>query len=190
MNTLDIIFCIILGTLCLRGTYRGMVREIASIFGLILAFFLANAFHDQLLPYVQQWIETPGYAKAATYLTIFFGTMIAVFLLSTLLKNFLKLIMLGWLDRLGGGAFGLAKGLLLCSVILLVLTAFLSPKASILSESKVAPYIGTINEAVVDFLPQDMEQEFRSKSKSLKEIWHSDWLDTLHETKDALRDTL
>jgi membrane protein required for colicin V production len=186
MNTLDIIFIIILGVLCMRGIFRGMVREIASILGLVLAFVLANAFHEQLLPYVQKFIETPGYAKAVAYLAIFFGTMFAVFILSTLLKQFLKLIMLGWLDRLGGGGLGLAKGLLLCSVILIVLTTFLSPKASILSQSKVAPYIGMVNEAVAGFLPADMQEEFESKSSSLKELWHADWMDKLKEKQEQL----
>ncbi len=187
MNTLDIIFIIILGTLCLRGIFRGMVREIASILGLVLAFFLANNFHEQLLPHVQKFIETPGYAKAAAYLAIFFGTMIVVFILSTLIKQFLKMIMLGWLDRIGGGGLGLAKGLLLCSVILIVLTTFLSPRASVLSESKVAPYITMVNEAVAGFLPEDMQREFRAKSSSLKELWHADWMEKLKEKQEALR---
>ncbi|GAU09360.1 CvpA family protein [Desulfoplanes formicivorans] len=187
MNTLDIVFVIILGTLCLRGIFRGMVREIASILGLVLAFVLANKFHEELLPSIQKFIATPGYARATAYLVIFFGTMIAVFVVSTLLKHFLKMIMLGWLDRLGGGGLGLAKGLLLCSVILIVLTTFLSPKTSLLSTSKVAPYIGMVNNALAGFLPDNMQDEFRSKSSSLKELWHADWMEKLKQKQEALR---
>ncbi|WP_462324509.1 CvpA family protein [Desulfoplanes sp.] len=188
MNILDIIFVIILGTLLLRGIFRGMVREIASILGLVLGFFLANTYHDQLLPMVQKFIETPGYARAVAYLAIFFGTMIAVFVVSTMLKQFLKMIMLGWLDRLGGGGLGFAKGLLLCSVILIVLTTFLSSKASLLTESKVAPYIGMVNESVAGFLPDDMRSEFRSKSSSLKGLWHADWMEKLKEKQEQMRE--
>jgi membrane protein required for colicin V production len=188
MNTLDIIFIIILGILCMRGIFRGMVREIASILGLVLAFVLANAFHAQLLPSVQKFIETPGYARAVAYLAIFFGVMLGVFIISTLLRQFLKLIMLGWLDRIGGGGLGFAKGLLLCSVILIVLTTFLSSKASILTESRVAPYIGMVNEAVAGFLPENMQEEFESKSSSLKELWHADWMDKLKDKQDRLRE--
>lgn len=188
MNTLDIIFLIILGTLFIRGIFRGLMREIASILGLVLSFFLANTYHDQMLPYVQRFIETKGYAQTVSYLAIFFGTMICVFIVATLLKQFLKMIMLGWLDRVGGGGLGFFKGLLLCSIILLVLTTFLSPKAPLLKTSIVAPYINTVNQAIAQFLPEDMQDQFQSKSSSLKQLWHADWMEKLKEKQEKLRE--
>ena len=188
MNTLDIIFLIILGTLLIRGMFRGLMREIASILGLVLGFFLANTYHAELVPYVQQFIETEGYAQALSYLAIFFGTMICVFIMATLFKQFLKLIMLGWFDRLGGGGLGFLKGLLLCSIILMVLTTFLSPNASVLKTSKVAPYISTVTQAITQFLPEDMQGEFRSKSSSLKGLWHADWMEKLKKKQEELRE--
>ena len=48
MNILDIIFSIILCFLGIRGIFRGLVKEAASVFGLVLGFFLANSYYGQL----------------------------------------------------------------------------------------------------------------------------------------------
>ena len=50
MNILDIIFCVILGLLAVRGIFRGLIRETASILSLILAFVLANSYYAELAP--------------------------------------------------------------------------------------------------------------------------------------------
>jgi membrane protein required for colicin V production len=49
---------------------------------------------------------------------IMVGTLIVSIILAVILTRFIHLTLLGWLDRLLGGIFGLASGALLCAASL------------------------------------------------------------------------
>ena len=183
MNTLDIVFCVILGFLGLRGIFRGLIKEIASILGLILGFVLANSYHARLSPLLEDLLGGPGMANLAAYLGIFLGVVAVVFLCATLIRKILKMIMLGWVDSIGGGALGLFKGALLCSIIVLALTAFLPPKAALLTESKIVPYVNTFNTTLSGALPKDMRDQFLLRSRELQQEWERRVVEKLSEMK-------
>jgi len=188
MNTLDIIFLAILGVMAIRGFFRGLIREIASILGLILGFFLANEFYMQGEEVVVRLLGSVEYASAVSYLTIFFGTIVVVFIVASLLRKLLKLVLLAWADCLGGGMLGSIKGGLLCSVILIVLTSFLRPGTPMLSESNVAPYIKEFSVTVVSFFPEEIRREFTRKSRSLDTLWKQDWIENFNKDKERTRE--
>ena len=183
MNTLDIVFCVILGFLGLRGIFRGMVKEVASILGLILGFVLANTYHPQLSPLLEGPLGGPGMANLAAYLGIFLGVVAAVFLLASLIRKILKMIMLGWVDSIGGGALGLFKGALLCSIIVLALTAFLPSRSALLTESTIVPYVNTFNTVLSNALPKEMRDQFLIRSRELQQEWEKRVVEKLTEMK-------
>jgi len=183
MNTLDIVFCVILGFLGLRGIFRGLVKEIASILGLILGFVLANTYHAQLAAMFENFPGGPGMAKLAAYLAIFLGVVAVIFLLASLIRKLLQMIMLGWVDSIGGGALGFFKGALLCSIIVLALTAFLPSKSAILTESQIVPYVNTFNTMLSNALPKEMRDQFLIRSKELQQEWEKRVVEKLKEMK-------
>lgn len=183
MNTLDIIFCVILGFLGLRGIFRGLVKEVASILGLLLGYILANAYHPELSPLLEARLGNSSLANLAAYLGIFLGTVAAVFILASLIRKILKLILLGWLDSIGGGALGFFKGALLCSIIVMALTAFLPPKAEILASSQIVPYVNAFNTLLSETLPKDMRDQFLTRSRELHKEWEARLLEKLKELK-------
>ena len=184
MNTLDIIFTAILGIMTIRGFFRGLIREVASIIGLILGFFLANEFYIQGREVVVRLLGNSEYVSAVSYLGIFFGVILAVFIVATLLRKLLKLVLLGWADSLGGGLLGSLKGGLLCSVMLVVLTSFLRPGTPLLAKSMVAPYIKEFSVAVISFFPDEIRKEFTTKSRSLDTLWKQDWIKNFKQDKE------
>lgn len=183
MNTLDIVFCVILGFLGIRGIFRGLIKEIASILGLVLGFVLANSYHAEVSPLLEAQLGGPGLANLAAYLGIFLGTVTVVFLIASLLRKILKLIMLGWLDSIGGGALGVFKGLLLCSIIVMALTAFLPAKAEILATSQIVPHINTFNTLLSNALPKEMRDQFLERSRELQLEWEKKVMDKLKEAQ-------
>jgi membrane protein required for colicin V production len=184
MNTLDIIFCVILAFLGLRGIFRGLIKEIASILGLILGFVLANTFHAELAPLLVRPLGGPGLANLVAYLGIFLGTVAVIYLMATLIRKILKLIMLGWLDGILGGMLGFFKGALLCSIIVLALTAFLPSKAEILTQSQIVPYVNVFNTMLSNALPKDMRDQFLIRSRELHKEWERKVMEKLKEMKD------
>jgi len=69
-------------------------------------------------------IDNPEYANWAGYAIIIGGVFIVSIILSIILRRFIKLALLGWVDRLGGAVFGLALGCLLCAAALAACVKF------------------------------------------------------------------
>ncbi|MDY0276025.1 MAG: CvpA family protein [Desulfomicrobium sp.] len=185
MQILDIVLCVIIGFLGIRGTFRGLVKEIASILGLLLGFVLANSYHAQLSPLLEEYLGGPGLAHLVGYLGIFLGTVAAIFLLATLIRKILKLIRLGWLDSIGGGALGILKGLLLCSIVIMALTAFLPAKSEVLTRSQVVPHINTFNTLLSNALPKEMRDQFLERSQELQKTWEEKIMKQVKETQGS-----
>lgn len=176
MNPLDIFFIAVLAFFFLRGIFRGLVQEISSIAGLILGFFLANAYYQSLVPPIAKLISNENYAAIASYLLIFFGTMFAILLLSVAIRSLLKLAMLGWLDRIGGGGLGFIKATLICSITLLLLTTFMPTDTAFIQDSKLAPYINQMNKNIVRMMPSDLKEQFMDKVPEFGSFWDQDWI--------------
>ncbi|EPR37072.1 Colicin V production protein [Desulfovibrio sp. X2] len=167
MNTLDIIFLIILGLFCLRGFMNGLVREAAALVGLGFAFYAANLHGDALVPLLTPHMGDGAAAHTASYLLVFVGTLFVVWIGLRLVSSLLKLQVLALADHALGGLLGFLKGGLLCAVIILVMATFL-PNSAWLTGSRLAPQIAKVAVHMVRFLPEDMQRSLRDQQKKLE----------------------
>jgi membrane protein required for colicin V production len=78
---------------------------------------------------------------------------------------------LGWIDRLSGALFGALKGLLIVSVLLIALTAFLPKGSPFIKDSLLSPHITLISEKMAKVVSKDMKHDFMAKIAELKKIW-------------------
>ena len=101
------------------------------------------------------------------FLLFFFG----VSFVGVVLKHLFKTASLGWIDRLLGGSFAIVKAVLIVSVILVALTAFLPKDSPLIKLSKVAPYVSAASEKLVTAVPPDMKLKFDNNLSKLKESW-------------------
>ena len=171
MNSLDIIFLSIMAFTLMRGLIRGLVKEFASIFGLIFGFLIANQYYEQLSTLLQRIISNPKYAAIAGYILLFAVALTAVIMIGHVLKKFLEIVMLSWLDRFGGALLGFGKGTLFCCLILFLMTLFLSPSAQIFSDSITTPYLSRFSRNLSALVPGEMKESFEHKSESLQKTW-------------------
>jgi membrane protein required for colicin V production len=175
INTLDFIFGLILLLLLIRGLYNGFIREIASIVGLFIGFFLANRLYSSVVPLAERFIDDSSYAHIFSYVVVLSGTFLGVLLVLAILRNIFRMTLLGGLDRFAGGAMGLVKGTVLCAIILMVLTAFMPSDTETLKTSKLAPRINMLTTSMSSLLPESMRDEVRDKGGYLHEMWNKDW---------------
>jgi membrane protein required for colicin V production len=164
---LDIIFLVILAFFTAKGFMRGLIREMASIIGVILGFYVANTYYPELSPHLAKLISTPGYVHALSYFLLFIGTMAVISFTVWVITAFLKLAMLDTANHALGGVFGLAKGVILCAIVLLALDMFL-PKAEFLTGSQIAPHLRVASTFLARFLPKDMQDMKDVKDKVIK----------------------
>lgn len=97
----------------LFGLWRGFVREAFSLITWLLAIFLAWRFAWVLEPMLGEWIAEPGLKLWAARLAILVLVLIAGGLIGWTVRAIVHTTGLGGMDRLLGGAFGFARGVLI-----------------------------------------------------------------------------
>lgn len=142
MNLLDFIILIPICFFCWRGFMNGIIKEVLSIVGIILAVFLSFQYMDA----VGSWIR-PLFNENAGYIPFLSGALIFVFVVSAvqltawLLKKFLETIKLNFVNRLAGLGFGFLKSGIVVSAILLILAGFNLPSKQARENSATYSYI-------------------------------------------------
>jgi len=171
MNTFDVIVIVILAYSLLRGLFRGLLKEVASVAGVLGGFFAAYAFYAPAADYLKSFIANPAYRNILAFLAIFCIVVIVVNVVAVIIKYLLRIVFLGWVDRLGGFLFGALKGALIVSVVFLALTAFLPKGTPIIRDSVTAPYVAVAAEQLSALISSDIKSEFTSKLEALKKGW-------------------
>ena len=151
MNYLDVIFILITGFFYIRGLFKGLILEFASIAGLIGGFILANTYYKQIAVHIESFLD-PKWSGIAAYALIFLGVLLGVAVVAGLLRKVIGAAGVAWLDYFLGGALGGAKGILLCSIILAFIMHFF-PQTEILHTSRIAPHLSMITDLLRQFIP-------------------------------------
>jgi len=171
MNPLDMVIIVILGYCLVRGIFRGLVKEISSIIGVLAGFYAAYSYYPLLAKPLARWISNTPYLNILSFMIIFCVIFILISILGIIIKYLLNIAFLGWVDRICGAGFGFIKGILLVSVVLISLTAFLPKGAPIIKNSLLSPHVTLISEKMVKVVSKDMKLLYEAKAKEFKKAW-------------------
>ena len=120
MSWLDIIILLPLLIGLVRGLMKGLIVEVISIAAIILGVIGAKLWSAAFAAWLIlqfEWSETA--AIVVSYALLFTGIALALNIFGRLLSKLFQKIQLGWLNRLLGGVFGLAKwGIVMASLVL------------------------------------------------------------------------
>jgi membrane protein required for colicin V production len=171
MNSFDILVLVIFGFCLIRGIFRGLVKEVSSIIGVIAGYYAAYTYYPHVAKLLSQWVSAAAYSKLIGFLVIFVGVFLIISILGVIIKYLMSIAFLGWVDRISGGVFGLVKGLLIASVLFIVFTTFLSKNATLVKDSILAPHLSHLSTQMAKIVNKDMKQEFNDNIKGLKKAW-------------------
>lgn len=143
------------------GAWRGLVREVLSILGWVIAFLAANLFAGPLGPVMPQAIPSPELRVAAAYLAVFVGSLVATSLVALLLSKIVKAVGLGGADRLLGALFGAARGLLIVVAAALLAGLTGAPRQPFWRDSASGPLLAQAALALKPLLPQTFAERMR-----------------------------
>ena len=119
MNTLDIILLIPLAYGLFSGLMKGFFKEVASLLGIILGIYMARIFALPLSHWLITWLDySEKVMVPISYILIFLTVAIGLNIIAFMLEKMMKFVSLGWLNKLGGAAFGMLKFALIVSVLL------------------------------------------------------------------------
>lgn len=171
MNTFDILIVIIFGFCLIRGFFRGFIKEVSSIIGVLGGFYAAYTYYMEFAKPLSGWISDKSYLYIVSFLIVFCGVFIIISIIGVVIKYILNISFLGWVDRICGAGFGTIKAALIASILLIVLTSFLPKGAPIVKDSVLSPHVSFISEKMAKVIPKDMKHQFVSKIEELKKAW-------------------
>lgn len=171
MNALDILFVVIMGFSLVRGIFRGLVKEVASIIGVLSGYYAAYTYYPLLARLLSRWMSDTAYLNIVSFLILFCLVFLIISLIGVVLKYLLSIAYMGWADRVSGALFGLGKSILVASVILVALTTFLPKNAALVRESLLAPHVTVISETIAKIVTPQMKRTFTAKLDALKASW-------------------
>ena len=172
VNAFDVLLLVLIGLLVLLGVLRGLTRLLIGTGALVAAFMLAAQFHGQVAVSMVRVVEmTEPVASLAAYLAIFLGTMLAGSLVASVLGRWLKTTMLGWADRLAGGAVGLVSALLAAALVILPVVADSPSGVAVLRNSVLAPYVTVVADIANQLVPDRISAQYRDRMESLRQHW-------------------
>ena len=122
MNYLDIFIACTLVFGFTRGYLKGLVMELSSIFALLLGVYCSIKFSDFTFTFVSdkfpQIIENvnENYLKIASFAFTFFLIIVLISIVGKALTKILKMVFLGFLNKMLGGVFGVIKFALILSI--------------------------------------------------------------------------
>src|ERR1044072_9090373 len=126
MTVFDLFVLAIVGASVAAGALRGVVRALIASFGLLVGVVLAARAYGP----AGEWLRGSGLVKsteaahAGGFLLVVGVVLVAGFAVGHFARAGLKRAKLGWLDRALGPASGLARGVVVCSVVYLALPVF------------------------------------------------------------------
>lgn len=143
------------------GVWRGLVREVVSLAGWIIAFLAANLFAGPLADALPRSISRPELRVLVAFVAIFVATLTLSALAALLLSKMLKAVGLAGLDRTLGGLFGAARGLLIVVAFALVAGLTMLPLRPAWKESWSGPILGRTALQLKPWLPPAFAERLR-----------------------------
>jgi membrane protein required for colicin V production len=159
----------------LSAFQKGFIRVLLSIVGLIVAVGVASWEYEVFAMWLHRWILSFEAAEVVAFLAVLILVTLAFAILANVLRQTVKAIGLGFVDRLLGAGVGLFRGLLLGVAAMMAVTAFV-PDSGWIKNSQLAPYfLGSVH-AVSFVVPEHFQQQISSGASYL-----------MHETPDLFR---
>lgn len=125
MIWVDYIILGLIGVSAVIGLIRGFVREVFSLVTWVVAIWIGLTFSREFSPYLESVISLPSARMAVSFALLFIVTLILGSLMGYLLAQLVSKTGLTGSDRFVGLIFGIARGMLVVAV--LVLLAGLTP---------------------------------------------------------------
>ncbi len=121
MNVLDIILLLCFVPAIIGGLRRGFIAQVVAIISIILGIWLSFKFSAVLSGWLGQWIEAGEQVlHVISFAVIMILAILCLAAVGKLIEATVKIILLGWLNRLLGLIFALLKYALIIGLLLML----------------------------------------------------------------------
>ena len=157
MNILDAIILIALIPAIIQGLRKGFISQAISIISIVAGIWASARFANIVTEWVSQYITASEQVlKIIAFALILVVVFIVLGLLGRLLESILKIVMLGWINKLLGLLFSLLKAILIIGLIILAFSSLNSSiglvKPEVIEGSALYEPVKDIAEAIFPYI--------------------------------------
>ncbi len=121
MNYIDLILGIVLIIGAIQGFRKGFIVELASLAALVLGIWGAIKFSDWTADFITDTTNFHSeHLNVVAFVVTFVVIVIVVHILGKVIDNAIKVVAMGFLNRLAGIIFGVLKTAVILSILLLL----------------------------------------------------------------------
>jgi membrane protein required for colicin V production len=157
----DYLLLFVLVSSVIISMLRGLVKEILSLLGWIVAFVVANAYGVQLAPMLPAAIPGEAGRLMVAYIALFLGVRILMGLASMAIGALVSASGLSLADRGLGGLFGLARGIVIVLAVVILCGMTAIPKQAFWRDALLSPLAESGARTLKPFLPAALAQYVR-----------------------------
>lgn len=170
MQGYDLFMIIILAAAVIWGAWKGLAWQVASLASVVLSYIAAMMFRQPLAQILSQQVElVPPLDTGLAMLILFLGTSLVVWVGFNLVSETIEKVKLKEFDRQVGALLGLAKGVLLCTVItLLAVTIVSDQQRQQIYNSRSGYYISVLLQKVQPILPPEVQSRLQPYEENLQ----------------------
>jgi membrane protein required for colicin V production len=154
MTLFDYAVLTIVGASVVVSIMRGFAREVLALAGWVVAFVVANALSGAVAGSFTSVISDGSLRALTAFVAVFVMTLIAASLLAMGVSRLLKSAGLGLEDRLLGSVFGLARGMLIVMVMVLLAGLTALPRQPAWSDAMLSPPLEAFARVIKPWLTQ------------------------------------
>lgn len=141
MNWTDYVIILLMAFSCAAGLYRGLLREVVSLVTWLLAVLLAWHMAPLLEPHLGGALANEAVRPWAARVIIFVAVMLVGAAVGALVTHFVRLALLGSVDRMLGFLFGFLRGLVVLGLLAMLCHAVRLSDERWYRDSTLVPYV-------------------------------------------------
>ena len=154
MNVFDLALMAIVGLSMLYAFAHGLVRELIALSTWIAAFVVAIAYAGHVARLFAGLDVPPAVREVLAFVLLLLVVMIVGALAVRLLSGVIRAIGMGFVDRMLGAAFGLARGGVVLVAFALIAGVTALPKRDWWQNSMLGPPLGEVALSLRPYLPR------------------------------------
>jgi len=171
MNIIDLLILVVMLAGATLGALKGISRILLATLGLVCGIVTAARLHQPAARLLESLVDGPSLRRSLGFALVFLCTWLLFLLLGHLVSGLLRRTGLRWLDRTVGGAVGLGTAAVLLFFILILLTALLPVNSTLLTGSRLSPYLlGAVTRASTLISPE-ARHRFSDKLEAVHRFW-------------------
>jgi membrane protein required for colicin V production len=144
LASFDLLILVILAFSAIKGFMKGFVRALLSILAAVFTLLFGASLVLWITPHIQPTIGESYWLPLISYLVVFTGIYLAFAFLGRLIESGLKVVHLGFVNRIAGALIGVLRAALLFSFVFWLCDYFGMLNESYKMSSKLYTYIAPL----------------------------------------------